>query len=59
MPGVAVALPLVVTVTTKLTAAPFVMVTFGALQFAPWGAPEHAKDSVPMKLAPGVASRLN
>src|SRR5690242_12353655 len=59
MPGVAMALPLVVTVTTKLTAAPFVMVTFGTLQFAPWGVPEHTKESVPMKPAPGVASRLN
>ena len=53
------ALPLVVTVTTKLTAAPFVMVTFGALQFAPWGVPEHVNDNVPMKPAPGLASRLN
>lgn len=35
------------------------MVTFGALQFAPFGIPEHANESVPVKPAPGVACRLN
>ena len=53
------ALPLVVTDTVKLTVAPFVTVTLGALQFVPVGIPEHANVRVPLKPAPGVACRLN
>jgi len=53
------ALPLVATVTVKFMAAPFVTVTFGALQVVPMGIPEHANASVPLKPAAGVACRLN
>lgn len=58
-PSAAAALPLVVTVTAKFTGAPFVTVTLGALQFAPVGAPEQVKASVPLNPAPGTACRLN
>src|SRR5258705_11123178 len=53
------ALPLVATVIVKFTAAPFVTVTFGAVQVVPMGIPEHANASVPLKPAAGVACRLN
>jgi hypothetical protein len=50
------AAPDVVTLTVKFTAAPFVTLTeLGALQFAPVGAPVHAKLNVPVKPLPPVA----
>jgi len=58
-PGGAAAAALVVTVTVKFAGAPFVIVTLGALQFAPVGEPEHAKASDPLNPAPGMACRLN
>jgi hypothetical protein len=52
------ALPLVVTETVKLTVAPFVTATLGALQFVPTGMPEQTNAREPLKPAPGVACRL-
>lgn len=51
-------MPLVVTITEKFVDEPFTTVMLGALQVAAVGAPEQAKERVPLNPAPGVACSM-